>query len=191
MWELDYKESWAPKSWYFWTVVLEKTLESPLDCKEIQPVHPKGAQSWVFFGKTDAKAEIPIFWPLHAKCWLIGKHLDAGRYWGQEEKGMAEDEIAGWHHLLDGHEFEWTPGIGDGHGCLACYNSWGRRVGHGWGLNWTELNLESSVPSHTFFQSIWRNRKSLICHLEPQNQEAEPIKFWIAWIFYHLRKSSS
>ena len=102
MWELDCEESWAPKNWYFWTVVLEKTLESPLDCKEIQPVHPKGDQSWVFIGRTNAKAETPILWPPHAKSWLIGKDPDARRYWGQE-KGMTEDEMAGWHHQLNGH----------------------------------------------------------------------------------------
>ena len=95
MWELDCEENWAPKNWCFWTVVLEKTLESPLDCKEIQPVHPKGDQSWVFFGGTDAKAETPVLWPPRAKSWLIGKDSDAGRDWGQEEKGMTEDEMAG------------------------------------------------------------------------------------------------
>ena len=106
MWELDCEESWAPKNWCFWTVVLEKTLESSLECKDIQPVHSKGDQSWVFIGRTDAKAEAPILWPLHAKSWLIGKDSDAGRDWGQEEKGTTDDEMAGWHHRLDGHEFE-------------------------------------------------------------------------------------
>ena len=105
MWELDCEESWAPKNWCFWTVVLEKTLESPLDCRDIQPVHPKGDQSWVFIGKTDAEAETPVLWPPHAR-WFTGKDPDAGRDWGQEEKGMTEDEIAGWHHRRDGHEFE-------------------------------------------------------------------------------------
>ena len=109
MWELDCEENWAPKNWCFWTVVLEKTLESPLDCKEIQPVHPKGDQSWVFIGGTDAEAETPILWPLCVKCWLIGKDPDAGRDWGQEEKGTTEDEMAGWHHWLDGRESQWTP----------------------------------------------------------------------------------
>ena len=99
------EESWALKNWCFWTVVLEKTLERPLDCKEIQPVHSKGDQSWVFFGRTDAKAEIAILWPPHEKSWLIGKDPDAGKDWGQEEKGTTEDEMAGWHHWLDGHEF--------------------------------------------------------------------------------------
>ena len=122
-----------------WTI-LKKTLESPLDCKEIQPVHPKGDQSWVFTGRTDSEAEAPILWPPHVKSWLIWKGTDAGRDWGQEEKGMTEDEMAGWHHWLDGHEFEWTPGVGDGRGGLACCDSWGCRVGHDWAteLNWTE-----------------------------------------------------
>ena len=105
-WELDCEESWAPKSWCFWTVVLEKTLESPLYCKEIQPVHPKGDQSWVFIGRTDTGAETPIFWPPLVKSWLIGEDPEAGRDLGQEEKGMTEDEMAGWHHRLCGHEFE-------------------------------------------------------------------------------------
>ena len=104
MWELDCEESWVPKNWCFWTVVLEKTLESPMDCKEIQPVHSKGDQSWVFIGRTDAEAETLILWPPHVKGWLIGKDPDAGRDWGQEEKGMTEDEMAGWHHQLYGHE---------------------------------------------------------------------------------------
>ena len=104
IWELDYKESWAPKNWYFWTVVLEKTLESPLDCKEIQLVHPKGDQSWIFIEKTDVEAETPILWPPDVKSWLIGKDPDAGKYWRQE-KGTTEDEMVGWHHWLNGHEF--------------------------------------------------------------------------------------
>ena len=125
MWELACEESWARKNWCFWNVVLEKTLESPLDCKEIQPVHPKGDQSWVFVGRNDAKAETPLLWPPHVKSWLIGKDSDAGRDWGQEEKGTTEDEIAGWHHRLNGCEFEWTLGVGNGQGGLACCNSWG------------------------------------------------------------------
>ena len=102
---LDYKESWVPKNWCFWTVVLEKTLESPLDCKEIQSAHHKGDQSWVFIGRIDAEAETPICWPLDAKSWLIGKDPNAGKDWGQEEKGTTEDEMAKWHHQLNGHEF--------------------------------------------------------------------------------------
>ena len=103
MWELDYKESWVPLNWCFWTVVLEKTPESPLDCKEIQPFHLKGNQSWVFIGRTDAVAETPTLWPSDANSWLIGKDPDAGKDWGQEEKGMTEDEMVGWHHWLNGH----------------------------------------------------------------------------------------
>ena len=122
-------------------MVLEKTLESPLDCKEIQPVHSEGDQPWVFFGRNDAKAETPIFLPLHVKSWLIGKDSDTGRDWGQEEKGTTEDKMAGWHHWLDGREFEWTPGAGDGQGGLACYNSWGRKeLDTTERLNWTEVN---------------------------------------------------
>ena len=105
MLELDYKESWALKNWCFWTVVLEKTLESPLDCKEIQPVHPKGDQFWVFIGRTDAEAETPILWPPDAKSYVIWKDPDAGKDWGQKEKGTTEDEVVGWHHQLNGHEF--------------------------------------------------------------------------------------
>ena len=120
MWELDYKESWVPKNWCFWTVVLEKTLESPLDSKEIKSVNPKGNQSWIFIGGTDDEAESPILWPLDGKNWLIGKDPDAGKDWGQEEKGMTEDEMVGWHHRLNGHGFGWTPGVGDGQGGLVC-----------------------------------------------------------------------
>ena len=138
MWELDYKESWAPKNWCFWTLVLEKTFENPLDCKDIQPVHPKGDQSWVFIGRTDVEAETPILWPPDAKNWLTGKDPYAGKDWRWEEKGTTENEMDGWHHWLSGHGFELTLGVGDGQGSLACCSSWGRRVGHDWAteLNW-------------------------------------------------------
>ena len=128
-------------NWCFWTVVLEKTLESPVDCKKIQPVHLKGNQSWIFIGRIDAEAETPIIWPPHAKSWLIGKDSDAGRDWGQEEKGTTEDEMTGWHHRFNAHEFGWTPGVGDGQGGLACCDSWGHKESDTteW-LNWTELN---------------------------------------------------
>ena len=121
-------------------MVLEKTLESPLNCKEIQLVHSKGDQSWGFFGSNDAKAETPVLWPPGVKSWLIGKDSEAGRDWGQEEKGTTEDEMAGWHHQLDGREFEWTPGVGDGQGGLACWFMGSQTVGHDWAteLNWTE-----------------------------------------------------
>ena len=139
MWELDCEEGWAPKNWCFWTVVLEQTLESPLDCKEIQPVHSEGDWPLDFFGRNDAKAEIPVLWPIHVKSWLTGKDSDAGRDWGQEEKGMTEDEMAGWSHWLNGHESEWTQGDGDGQGGLACCDSWGRKESDMTErLNWTE-----------------------------------------------------
>ena len=139
--ELDCEEIWVPKNWCFWTVVLEKTLESPLDCKEIQPVYPKGDQSWVFIGRTDVEAETPILWPPDAKSWLIGKDSDAGKDWRQEEKGTTEDEMVGWHHRLNRHGFGWTPRVGDGQGGVACCGSWDRKESDMTEqLNWTELN---------------------------------------------------
>ena len=150
-WELDYKERWVPKNWCFWTVVLEKSLESPLDCKEIQPVHSKGDQSWLFIGRTDAEAETPILWPPHAKSWLSGKDPDAGRDWGQEDKGATEDEMAGWHHWLDGCESEWTREL------VMDREAW-RAAVHGvaksptwlsYWTDWTELNVYLAVSGHT------------------------------------------
>ena len=140
MW--DYKESWAPKNLCFWTVVLEKTLESPLDSKEIQPVHSKGDQSWVFIGKTDFEAETPILWPPDAKSWLMWKDPESGKEWRQEEKGMTEDEIVGWHHRLNGHRFGWTPGVGDGQGGLVGCSPRGHKESDMTErLNWTELRI--------------------------------------------------
>jgi len=140
MWELDYKEIWAPKNWWFWAVVLEKTLESPLDCKEIQPVHPIGNQSWIFIGRTVAEAAPPILCSPDMKNWLIGKDPDAGKDWGQEEKGTAKDEIVGWHHQINGHEFEQAPGVGDGQGSLACCSPRGCiELDTTEPLNWTEF----------------------------------------------------
>ena len=124
--------------------MLEKTLESPLDCKEIQPVHSEGDQTWDFFGRNDAKAETPVLWPPHGKSWLIGKDSDAGRDWGQEEKGITEDEMAGWNHRLDGREFEWTLGVGDGQGGLACCDSWGRKESDTTS-DWAELNWNTGI----------------------------------------------
>ena len=139
MWELDCEESWAPKNWCFWAVMLEKTLESPLDCKEIQPVHSEGDKPWDFFGRNNDKAETQVLWPPHAKSWLIRKDADAGRDSGQEEKGTTEYEMAGWHHWLDGHESGWTPGVGDGQGGLARCDSWGREESDTTErLNWTD-----------------------------------------------------
>ena len=137
MWELDHKESWMPKNWCFWTVVLGKTLESPLDSKDIKPVNHNENQSWIFIGRTDAEA--PILWPPDAMSQLIRKDPDVGKDWGQEEKGMTEDEMVGWHHQLNGHVFEQPLGVGDGQGSLACWSTWSCRVAHDlvW-LNWTE-----------------------------------------------------
>ena len=138
MWELYYKESWAPKDWCFWTVMLEKTLESPLHCKEIQPVHPKGNQSWIFSGRTDAEAETPILWSHDVKNWFIAKDPDAGQDWRLEEKGTTMDKMVGWHHRLDGHEFEQAPRVGDGQGSLVCCSPWGGKVSEPTELNWTD-----------------------------------------------------
>ena len=144
MWELDYKEGWAPKNWCFWTVVLEKTLESPSDCKEIQPVCSKGDQYWVFIGRTNVEAETPILWPPVVKSWLIWKDPDAEQDWRPEEKGTTEDEMAGWHPQLNGHGFGWTPGVGDGQGGLVCCSPWGRKESDMTEpLNWTELKMLS------------------------------------------------
>ena len=148
MWELDYKESWVVKNWCFWTVVLEKTLESPLDCKEIQPVHPKGNQYWLFIGRTDVQSETLILWLPDVKNWLTGKDPDAGKDWRQEEKGMTEDEMVEWHHRLNGHEFEWTLGVGDGQGGLACCSPRGRKESDTTErLNWTERQEKKKVLS--------------------------------------------
>ena len=169
MWELDSKESWALKNWCFWTVVLEETLESPLDCKEIQPIHPKGNQSLIFTGRTYAEAETPILWPPVVKNWLIGKDPDAGKDWRQE-KGMTEDEMIEWHHWLNGYESEQAPGVGDGQGSLAWWT--GRpgvlhpmglqRVGHDWAteLNWTK---KTSYFSCQGYFSIHSSIQSLSC----------------------------
>ena len=146
MWELDYKERWVPKNWCFWTVVLEKTLESPLDCKEIQPVHPKGDQPWVFIGRSDVEAETPILWPPDVKSWLIWKDSDAGKDRGQEEKGMTEVKMVGWHHRLNGHGFGWTLEVGDGQGSLVCCSSWGHKESDTTEqLNWNRFD----VPTHS------------------------------------------
>ena len=143
-WELNHKESWVLKNWCF-RIVLEKTLESPLDNKEIKLVNPKGNQSWIFIGKTDAEAETPILWTPDAKNWLLGKDPDAGKDWRQEEKGMTEDEMVGWHHWLDGHEFEQALGVGDGQGGLECCSPWDCTESditeqQNWWLNWYKID---------------------------------------------------
>ena len=139
MWELDCEESWAPKNWCSWSAVLEKTLESPLDCKEIKPVNPKGNQSWIFTGRTDAEAEAPILWPPDVKNWLIWKDLEAGKDWRWEENGTTEDKMVGWHHQLDRHEFEQALGVDDGHGSLVCCSPCGVTESRTWLSNWTEF----------------------------------------------------
>ena len=145
MWEFDYKESWAPKNWCFWTVVLEKILESPLVSKEIQPVHPEGDWSWVFIGRSDAEAETPILWPPDVKSWLIGKDPDARKDWRQEEKGRTEDEMIGWHHQLNGHEFEQAPGDGEGQGSLVCRPLGGKESDTTEWLSWTDTNTRINL----------------------------------------------
>ena len=138
MWELDHKESWARKSWCFWTVVLEKTLESHLDCKKIKPVNPKENQAWIFIGRTDAKAEAPILWSPDVKYWLTGEDPDSGKDWVQEEKGTTEDKMAGWHHWLEGRESEWTPEL------VMDREAW-RAAIHGVAKSWTQLSYWSDL----------------------------------------------
>ena len=150
MWELDCEEGWAPKNWCFWTVVLEKTPESPLDCKEIKPVYPKGNQSRIFIGRTDAEVEAPILGPPDMKNWLISKDPDAGKDWRQEEKGMTEDEMVGWHHWPDGREFKQALGVGNGQGSLACCSPWVAKF-QTWLSDWTELNWVLSSIIFVFF----------------------------------------
>ena len=156
--------TWALKNWCFWTVVLAKTLESPLDCKEIQPVHSEVDQPWDFFGRNDAKAETLVLWPPHEKSWLIGKDFVVARVWGQEKKGMIEDEMAGWHHWLNGCEYEWTPEVGDGQGGLACCDSWScKESDMTEQLKWTELN---SMGISSGFLSFWHpNHLAIILKL--------------------------
>ena len=156
MWDLDYKESWALKNWYFWTMVLEKTLESPLDCNEIQPVCPKGDQSWMFIARIDAEAETPILWPADAKNWLIGKDPDAGKHWRGDGKGTTADEMVGWHHWLSDHVFVQALGVGDGQGSLTCCSPCGRKAldTTEW-LNWTELTHNMLSLAFRSFPPLW------------------------------------
>ena len=171
-----------PKNWCFWTVVLEKTLESPLDCKEIQPVHSEGDQPQDYFGRNDAKAETPVLGPPHAKRWLIGKDSDAGRDWGQEEKGMTEDEMAAWHHRVDGCEFEWTPGAGDGQGGLVCCDLWGRKESDTTErLNWTELKGIKHL-GYSYNCKVWDYFKIMngSIFLESSKEEHQTINLWVA-----------
>ena len=152
MWELDHKEGWTPKNWFFWTLVLEKTLESPLDCKEIKPVHPKENQTWAFTGRTDVEAEAPVLCPPDVKSWIIGKDSDPGKDGRQEEKGATGWGGFGWHHWFNGHEFEWTPRGSDRQGGLACCSSRGRKESDMTEqLNWTEFCLGLSYTSWPTF----------------------------------------
>ena len=162
MWELDCEEGWAPRNWCFWSVVLEKTLESLLDCEEI---HSEVDQPWDFFGRNDAKPETPVLWPPHAKSWLFGKDSDAGRDWVQEEKRTTEDEMAGWHHWLDGHESEWTLGVGDGQGDLLCCDSWGhQKLNMTEWLIWSESQNDSlthGLENDALWTGIWTTLNTL------------------------------
>ena len=155
VWELDHKESWALKNWCFWAMVLKKTLENPLDSKEIKPVNTKRNQSWLFFGRSDAETEVPILWPPDAKNWLIWKDPDAGKDWRQEEKGTTEDEMVGWHHQLDGHEFEQALGVGDGQGSLVCCSPWGLKESDtteqlNWIESWNLKFISNNIIWHSF-----------------------------------------
>ena len=182
MWELDYKESWAPKNWCFWTVMLEKILESPLDCKEIQPVNTKGNQSWIFIGRTNAEAETPVLWPPDVKNQLIGKDPNAGKAWRQEEKGTTEDKMAGWHHRLDGHGFGWTRGVSDGQGGLECCDSWGHKESDMTEqLNWTDRvkNWNEKVLASQLCVTLC----DLFAHQVPQSTEFSRQEYWRGLLF--------
>ena len=181
IWKLDYKENWVLKNWCFWTEVLEKTLDSPLDCKEIQPVHPKGNQSWIFIGRTDAEVDAPILWPPDVKNWLIGKDPDAGKDWRQEEKGITEDEMLGWHRWLDGHEFEQALGVGDAQGSLVHHSPWDHKESDTtkW-LNWTAVYIEIHI-------SFWTSIFVFFFRYTPRNGIAESydssiFSFWATFI---------
>ena len=187
IWKLDYKENWVLKNWCFWTEVLEKTLDSPLDCKEIQPVHPKGNQSWIFIGRTDAEVEAPILWPPDVKNWLIGKDPDAGKDWRQEEKGITEDEMLGWHRWLDGHEFEQALGVGDAQGSLVHHSPWDHKESDTtkW-LNWTAVYIEIHISFWTsifvFFFSDTHLGMELLSHMIVLFLVFEPPSYLIQWL---------
>ena len=154
MWQMDYKESWALKNWFFWTVVLEKILESPFNSK-IKPVNPKGNQPWIFTRRTDAEAGAPILWPPDAKSRLTGKDLDAGKDWGQQEKGVTGDEMVGWHHQLNGHEFEQSPGDSEGKRSLVHCNPWGHRVGHSLATEQRQIKWKNQAFNPPFLKEVY------------------------------------
>ena len=192
MWELDYKENWAPKNWCFWTAVLEKALVSPLDCKEIKPVNPKGNQPWIFIGRTDA--ETPIFWPPDGKNYLLGEDPDAGKDWRQEEKGTTVDEMVGWHHWLNVHVFEQAPGVGDGQKSLACCTPWGRKeLDMTKWLNWPSLRAsllisakvtagfsETKPPPAPASPTSYISSDASNVKLQPSHSVKCHIAFWIS-----------
>ena len=198
MWELDYKESWVLKNWCFWTVVLEKTLESPLDYKENKPVNTKGNQSWLFIGRADAEAEAPILWPPDVKSWLIWKGPDAGKDW-RCEKGMTEDEMVGWYHWINGHEFEQALGAGDGQRGLACCSPWGHKE-----LDTTEqLKNSNKILPLNHFPPAARNSHSMlkmpnlflpqdlcITILSAWNLSSQKIFTWLVHLFYSFLYTS-
>ena len=177
--ELDYKESWTPKNWCFWTVVLEKTLESPLDSKEIKPVHLKGNQSWIFIRRIDAEAETPILWPLNMKNWLIGKDPDVGKDWGQEGKGTTEDKMVGWYHRHNWHGFGWTVGVGGGQGRLACHSPWGRKES-----DTTEWLNSTGPPVSGCYRYSMKPEKEMVTHSSilawriPRTEEPGRLQPW-------------
>ena len=158
LWALDHKEGWRPKNWCFQNAVLQKTLESLLNGKEIKPVNPKGNQSWIFIGRTDAEVKTPIHWPPDAKSQLIGKDPDSGKDWGQEEKGAAEDKMVGWHHWLNGHEFEQTPGDNEGGGGLACCSPWGHKESD----TTEQLNSNTDISEESLLYSVYLFNVTLI-----------------------------
>ena len=194
MLELDHKESWVPKNWCFWTVVLEKTLESPLDCKEIQPVHPKGNQPWISIGRTDAEAEAPIRWPPDANNWLTGKDPDAGKDWRQEEKGTTEDKMIGWHHQLEGHEFEQALGVGEGQGSLACCPRGHKELDTTERLNWKPtVNTSLCNTMGRFFKNNVKNFppnldwcQTPFTNIEINKDDALPYLFSLSIMCYYL-----
>ena len=200
MWELDHKEGWALKNWCCWTVlelelVLEKILESPLDCKEIQPVNRKGNQCWIFIGRTDAEAESPILWPPDVKNWLIGKDPDAGKDWRQKGKGITQDEMVGWHHRLDGHEIEQAPGVGDGQESLMCCSPWGwKESNRTEGRNYTELTAVFrffGLVKWTTATSWWHGLvKTRQAGQRSQFRQRPKIKFTYSLVFYHFPQAT-
>ena len=205
MWELDHKEGWGPKNWCFWTVGVEKTLKSPLDSKVIKPVSPKGNQPWIFIGRTDAETECPVLWPPDLKSQLIGKDPDAGKDWGQDEKGVTEDEMVGWHHWLNGHEFKQTLGDGEGQGSLAGCSPWSCRVRPNWATEQQQWLMAVNIFSWVYWPFVyllWRNiyssllpffkvdclfwlsRKNSLYILEPYHIHASPISWVVSSLSY-------